>query len=97
MTVDRKNRDASVAAINRYLDGQSTAMQSDDEIFSRKGTTAPQENRQRLRGATCLTGSPSNSFASPFAFSGMAYLYQLPKSIVAPSAVSFQPSFSLTK
>ena len=31
--VDRKNRDALVTAINRYLDGESTAFQFDDEIF----------------------------------------------------------------
>jgi hypothetical protein len=33
MTVDRDNRDRLVAAINRYLDGQTTAFQFDDEIF----------------------------------------------------------------
>jgi len=36
MTVDRKNRDALVAAINRFLDGQTTAFQFDDEIFGIK-------------------------------------------------------------
>ena len=36
MTVDRKNRDALVAAINRYLDGQTTAFQFDGEIFGIK-------------------------------------------------------------
>lgn len=36
MTVDRKNRDALVAAINRYLDGQTTAFQFDSEIFGIK-------------------------------------------------------------
>jgi hypothetical protein len=33
MTVDREHRDALVAAINRYLDGQTTAFQFDGEIF----------------------------------------------------------------
>jgi hypothetical protein len=32
-TVDRKNRDALLAAINRYLDGETTAFTFDDEIF----------------------------------------------------------------
>ncbi len=32
--VDRPNRDALVAAINRYLDGETTAFKFDDEIFS---------------------------------------------------------------
>ena len=32
-TVDRLNRDALVAAINRYLDGETTAFKFDDEIF----------------------------------------------------------------
>ncbi len=36
MTVDRENRDALVAAINRYLDGQTTAFQFDGEIFGIK-------------------------------------------------------------
>jgi hypothetical protein len=31
--VDRLNRDALVAAINRYLDGETTAFKFDDEIF----------------------------------------------------------------
>ena len=36
MIVDRPNRDALVAAINRYLDGETTAFKFDDEIFSIK-------------------------------------------------------------
>ena len=36
MTVDRKNRDVLVAAINRNLDGQTTAFDFDEEIFSIK-------------------------------------------------------------
>lgn len=36
MTVDRENRDALVNAINRYLDGQTTAFQFDGEIFGIK-------------------------------------------------------------
>ncbi len=36
MIVDRQNRDALVAAINRYLDGETTAFKFDDEIFSIK-------------------------------------------------------------
>ena len=31
--VDRKSRDALIAAINRYLDGETTAFKFDDEIF----------------------------------------------------------------
>ncbi len=34
--VDRSSRDALVATINRYLDGETTAFQFDDEIFSIK-------------------------------------------------------------
>ncbi len=34
MIVDRNNRNALVAAINRYLDGETTAFKFDDEIFS---------------------------------------------------------------
>jgi len=30
---DRRNRDALIAAINRYLDGETTAFKFDDEIF----------------------------------------------------------------
>ena len=33
-TVDRESRDSLVAAINRYLEGETTAFQFDDEIFS---------------------------------------------------------------
>lgn len=40
ITVDRENRDALVAAINRYLDGQTTAFEFDDEIFSIKSDDA---------------------------------------------------------
>jgi hypothetical protein len=36
MIVDRENRDALVAAINRYLDGQTSAFQFDGEIFGIK-------------------------------------------------------------
>lgn len=36
MTIDRKSRDALAAAINRFLDGQTTAFQFDDEIFGIK-------------------------------------------------------------
>ena len=36
MTVDRESRDAVVAAINRYFDGETTAFQFDDEIFGVK-------------------------------------------------------------
>ena len=36
MTVDRKNRDLLIAAINRYLDGETTAFKFDDEIFGIK-------------------------------------------------------------
>jgi len=36
MKVDRQNRDALVVAINRYLDGDTTAFQFDDEIFGIK-------------------------------------------------------------
>jgi hypothetical protein len=36
MIVDRKNRDALIAAINRYLDGETTAFEFDDEIFGIK-------------------------------------------------------------
>jgi hypothetical protein len=36
MIVDRKNRDALVAAINRFLDGQTTAFQFDEDIFGIK-------------------------------------------------------------
>ena len=32
--VDRKSRDALVASINRYIDGETMAFQFDDEIFS---------------------------------------------------------------
>lgn len=32
--VDRKSRNALIAAINRYLDGETTAFKFDDEIFS---------------------------------------------------------------
>jgi hypothetical protein len=33
MIVDRPNRDAVVAAVNRYLNGETTAFQFDEEIF----------------------------------------------------------------
>ena len=36
MTVDRKNRDLLIAAINRYIDGETTAFKFDDEIFGIK-------------------------------------------------------------
>lgn len=36
MNVDRPNRDALVAAINRYLDGETTTFKFDDEILSIK-------------------------------------------------------------
>jgi len=36
MIVDRPNRDALVAAINRYFDGKTTAFKFDDEIFGIK-------------------------------------------------------------
>ncbi len=36
MIVDRPSRDLLIAAINRYLDGETTAFKFDDEIFSIK-------------------------------------------------------------
>ena len=46
-TVDRKSRDALVTAINRYLDGESTAFQFDDEIF---GITSDDPTVSHVKG-----------------------------------------------
>lgn len=37
MCLDRDNRDRLVVAVNRYLDGQTTASQFDDAIFGIHG------------------------------------------------------------